>query len=64
MGVKTRNGRLHTELHTLGVLGEIHMRVFTGRENRLADGVEGVHPLPAADQNRSVWQCVVESQID
>ena len=43
MGVKTRNGRLHTELHTLGVLGAKQVRVFTGRENRLADGVKGVH---------------------
>ena len=44
VSVKTPNGRIHTELHTLGVLGAKQVRVFTGRENRLADGVEGVHP--------------------
>jgi hypothetical protein len=45
MGVNTPNGRLHTELHTLGVWSEKQVRAaYVGRENLLGDGLEGVHP--------------------
>ena len=59
MGVKTRNGRLHTELHTLGVLGAKQVRVFTGRENRLAEWC-GERPSRLLNQ----FGNVLEPQID